>query len=108
MEEFHTVDRACSLFEKSSGCRLHRDPTAGKCKFLPLGKWRKLKQSDIPLDFMIITDSFDMVGVELKATWIQTRKANGDSIKSKVSTTINSWMDGKFMSLTCRPWSLNT
>ena len=38
MAEFLTVDQACSPFEKSSGCLLHRDPAAGKCKFLPLGR----------------------------------------------------------------------
>ena len=32
MAEFLTVDNACSLFEKSSGCKLHRDPSTGKCK----------------------------------------------------------------------------
>ena len=35
MAEFFSVDQACSLFEKSSGCPLHRDPVAGKRKFLP-------------------------------------------------------------------------
>jgi hypothetical protein len=49
-----------------------------------------------------------MVGVELKATWTQTRKANGDIVQSRVSTTINAWKSGKFMDLSSRPWSLNT
>ena len=40
MHEFSLIDRASLLFEKSSGCRLHRDPTSGKVKFLPLGRWR--------------------------------------------------------------------
>ena len=37
MEEFTTVDSSISLFEKASGCKLHRDPLNKKCKFLPLG-----------------------------------------------------------------------
>ena len=69
MAEFFTVDKACSLFEKSSGCKLHRDPAAGKCKFLPLGRWRgTLQQEDIPLRYMVLSESLEMVGVELKAT----------------------------------------
>ena len=108
MSEFFTVDKACSLFEKSSGCKLHRDPTAGKCKFLPLGRWRGvLEQEDIPLNYMVLSESLEMVGVELKATWVQTKKANGDIIQLRVSNTVNAWKSGKFMDLTCRPWSLN-
>ena len=109
MSEFFTVDKACALFEKSSGCQLHRDPTSGKCKFLPLGRWRGvLEQEDIPLSYMVLTDSLEMVGVELKATWAQTKKANGDIIQTRVSNTVNAWKSGKFMDLTSRPWSLNS
>ena len=36
MEEFNIVDKALSLFEKASGCKVHRDPANMKCKFLPL------------------------------------------------------------------------
>ena len=76
MQEFLLVDKAMSLFEQASGCKLHRDPTNKKCKFLPLGKWRKtLTQEDIPCNYMTISDHLEMVGVELRATWAQTRKA---------------------------------
>ena len=109
MAEFSTIDQACSLFEKSSGCLLHRDPAAGKCKLLPLGRWRgTLQQEDIPLRYMILSDSLEMVGVELKATWLQTRKANGDIVQNRVINTINFWKSGKFMDLSSRPWSLNS
>ena len=109
MAEFLTVDRACALFEKSSGCQLHRDPSAGKCKFLPLGRWRgTLQQEDIPFRYMILSESLEMVGVDLRATWIQTRKANGEIIQTRVSNTVNAWRSGKFMDLSSRPWSLNT
>ena len=40
MNEFRIIDRAASLFEASSRCRLHRDPASNKCKFLPLGHWK--------------------------------------------------------------------
>ena len=49
-----------------------------------------------------------MVGVELKASWIQTRKVNGDTCQSKMLRIINAWKSGKFMNLTDRPWSLNS
>ena len=40
MHEFYVVDNACSILEKASGVKLHRDPSAGKVKFLPLGRWK--------------------------------------------------------------------
>ena len=110
MEEFSLVNNASALFEAASGCRLHRDPASQKCKFLPLGRWRRtLQQEDLPptCQYMIISDHLDMVGVQLKATWTQTRKCNGDIVQERVSNTINSWRAGKFMPLTMRPWSVN-
>ena len=32
---------------------------------------------------------------------------NGDIIQIQVANTINAWKSGKFMDLTCRPWSVN-
>ena len=62
LEEFYIADRGAALFEKAAGTRLHRDPLSQKCKFLPLGKWRKnLKQEDIPTPYMRLTDTLDMV-----------------------------------------------
>lgn len=79
MEEFGLVDTAMALFEKASGCKLHRDPVTPKCKFLPLARWIGiLEQADIPCPYMTISDDLDMLGVELRATWSQTRKANED------------------------------
>ena len=40
MQEFILIDQGSALFEAASGCKLHRDPTSGKVKFLPLGRWR--------------------------------------------------------------------
>ena len=110
MEEFTLIDRASALFESASGCRLHRNPSSKKCKFLPLGKWRKsLKQTDLPQNcqYLVLSDHLDMVGVELRATWTQTKKSNGDIIQERVAKTINSWRAGKFMPLSMRPSSIN-
>ena len=111
MQEFILVNNASALFEEASGCKLHRDPTSQKCKFLPLGRWRQsLQQEDIPnaCQYMVISEHLDMLGVQLKATWTQTKKTNGDMIQKRVSNTINSWKAGKFMPLTMRPWSINS
>ena len=109
MNEFLLVDYASALFERSSGCKLHRDPASGKCKFLPLGRWRgTLTQEDIPCSYMVLSDHLDMLGVELKATPTQTRKANGDILQARVKNTIGPWQSGKFMPLTQRPWSINS
>ena len=98
MAEFFTVDKACTLFEISSGCKLHRDPASLKCKFLALGRGRGVLEQDyIPLNYMVLSDSLELVGVELKATWSQTRKVNGDIIQARVSSIINAWKSGKFM-----------
>ena len=40
MTEFAVVDHAVSLFERSAGNKLHRSTEGGKCKVLPLGRWR--------------------------------------------------------------------
>ena len=109
MEEFTKVDKSLELFEKASGCRVHRDPRNMKCKFLPLGRWRNtLQQSDIPCNYMTISDHLDMVGVTLKATWSQTRKINGDALQKRVENTVKPWKAGKFMPITQRGWSLNS
>ena len=109
MEEFLLVDQASALFERSSGCKLHRDPTSGKCKFLPLGRWRgTLTQEDIPCPYMVLSDHLDMVGVELRATPTQTRKVNGDILQSRIKNTVGPWQAGKFMPLSQRPWSINS
>ena len=103
MSEFNIVDKAMELFENASGCRLHRDPLTKKCKFLPLAKWKgTLRQEDIPCSYMTLSDHLDMIGVELRSTWSQTRKANGDIVQARVENTIRPWKAGKFMALNMR------
>ena len=85
------------------------DPLSQKCKFLPLGKWRRtLTQDDIPTPYMRLTDTLDMVGVQLCAVWTATRRKNGETIQQKVKNLIGSWRTGKFMPLRLRPYSVNT
>ena len=109
MQEFVLVDKAMEIFEKSSGCIMHRDPTTDKCKFLPLGRWRgTLTQEDLPCKFFSLSDHLDMLGVTLKATHTATRKANGHELQEKMKNVIGPWKAGKFMPLIMRPYSLNS
>ena len=109
MQEFLLVDNASLLFERASGCELHRDPLSGKVKFLPLGRWRgTLQQEDIPLSYIALSNHLDMLGVVLKATYMQTRKVNCDDLLDRFGKVLGAWRGGKFMSLSQRPWSLNT
>ena len=80
MAEFAVIEEAAHLFELSSGNLLHRDAVKGKCKVLPLGRWRNsLQQEDIGQPHFRLSDRLSMVGVELMASWQQTRKLNNES-----------------------------
>ena len=57
MAEYQLVDSACSLFERSSGCKLHRNRDTNKFKVLILGRWKGvLQKEDIPLPYLRMTD----------------------------------------------------
>ena len=100
--------RAICLFEMSSGNLLYRDSIKGKCKVLALGRWRNtLQQEDIGHPHFRLSDRLSMVGVELLASWQQTRKINNDELLARVKSTIGSWKSGKFMPLASRPFSVN-
>ena len=45
--------------------------------------------------------------VTLMASWVKTRKANGDALQLKIKNTVNPWKAGKFLPVTQRGWSLN-
>ena len=108
MQEFHLVDQACSMLERASGVKLHRDPSAGKVKFLALGRWRgTLTQEDLPHQYIQRSDHLDFVGVELRSTFIQTRKVNGEQLQTRVKNTVGPWKAGRFMPITLRPYSAN-
>ena len=109
MNEFSVVDSACTLLEKASGVKLHRDPSTEKVKFLPLGRWRGvLTQEDIPHQYIRLSDYLDFVGVELRANYIQTRKANGDLLQARIKNTVGPWKAGRFMPLIQRAYSVNS
>jgi hypothetical protein len=108
MAEFGIVDTAAGLFERSSGCRLHRDPVKGKCQALPLGRWRNtLQQEDTGLPYLRLSDSIRMVGVELTASWQHSRRINCDRLLKSVRNLVGCWRAGKFMPLLSRPFSVN-
>ena len=98
-----------NFIESSSGNLLQRDSVRGKCKVLALGRWRNtLQQDDIRQPHFRLSDRLSMVGVELLASWQQTRKVSNDELLARVKSTIGSWKSGKFMPLVCRPFSLNS
>ena len=108
MEEFLMVDAIITIYEKASACALHRDPSSDKCKVLLLGGWKKLKQTDIPLNYIKISNHLDMLGFTLMSTFTKTRKTNGDVLQIKVKNTVGPWKGGRSLSLTERSPSLNT
>ena len=108
MEEFYLVYRACTLLEEAAGVKLHRDPGSGKVKFLALGRWRgTLRQEDLPHQYVRLSDHLDFVGVELRSSFVQTRKANGDILQSRIMNIVGSWKAGRFMPLSQRAYSAN-
>ena len=87
MAEFLLVVKAYSLFEKSLGCRLHRNLDSNKCKLIALGRWRGvLQQENIPLPYLKLADYLDYLGVELHADYTKTRRANGEALQKKLRT----------------------
>ena len=114
LAEFELVDRGSAIFEAASGCILHRDPSKGKVKFLPIGGWRPsgqnpgLQKADIPVPYIVLSNHLDMVGVKLCANYRETRSTNGDELQDKVKKVIGPWKSGKFMHLSQRSASINT
>ena len=48
----------CKKMEMASGVKLHRSPTKGKCRMMPIGTWKdSLTQEDIPYDFIKLSDT---------------------------------------------------
>ena len=89
MSELSLIEEAVRLFELSSGNHLHRDSIRGKCKVLALGRWRNtLQQEDIGHPHFRLSDRLSMIGVELLASWQQTRKVNNDELIERVKSTI--------------------
>ena len=70
------------MFEVSSCCKLHIDPSTNKCKLLPLARWkRSLEQKDIPIPCLKIIDHLDYLGYNHYANFSATRCENGEILK---------------------------
>ena len=109
MNEFKLVEDACNMLEKASGVKLHRDPSTEKVRFLPLGRWRGvLTQEDIPYQYIRLSEHLDFVGVEIRASFTQTRKANGEMLQTRIRNRVGPWKAGRFMPLTQRAFSANS
>ena len=82
---------------------------SGKVKLLLLGCWKGvLQQEDLPVKYITISNHLDMVGVQVTATFSQTRQLNGDKVQEKVKNVVGSWKGGIFMPLIQRPYSVNS
>ena len=108
VKEFEVLDGAVQLFERSSGSKLHRDPTTKKCQLLPLGKWSKWSQQQSPLDYLRVVEEINFLGVILGKSSSKSRALNGDFLTSKVKTKIASYKAGRHIPLVCRPYTVNT
>ena len=62
-------------------CSPSREPVAGKCE-------ESLQQEDITFPNMKLCDTLSMVGVELTANWLFTRKVNNDELQKRVNSCI--------------------
>ena len=103
-DEFKTLDHIISLFENSSGSKLHRDPQTKKCQLLALGRW---KQSNSPLDYMRVTEELNILGVRMTRSTQTTRVINGEELVQRVRDMTNAFKAGRFLPLTTRPWVTN-
>ena len=107
IEDFYTIEKAVTLYEQSSGCKLHRDIKSKKCKISLLGKWKDWHQDSIPFKYIAKSDHLDMLGVQLFNNYVKTRQENCESIIKKIKNKIDMWKLGKFMPLSDRARSVN-
>ena len=106
-DEFKTLDHIISLFENSSGSKLHRDPQTKKCQLLALGRWSAWKQTNSPLDYMRVTEELNILGVRMTRSTQTTRVINGEELVQRVRDATNAFKAGRFLPLTTRPWVTN-
>ena len=107
LDEFKILDQIISLFEKSSGSRLHRDPATRKCQLLALGRWSNWKQSNSPLDYMSVVQELNILGVKMTRSSVTSRNVNGEELVKRVRDTINGFKAGRFLPLVSKPWTAN-
>ena len=109
VEELIMIDKIMKKFEEASGCRMHRTAASGKCKILRLGMWKKtMNRESIPLEYLTISESLDMLGVKLTSCNSLTVRMNGEEAQKRVENTVRIWSSGKFVSLYLRPLLVNS
>lgn len=109
IDDMITVDNDTKLFERASGCELHRDVNCDKVKIMPIGKWRKtLKPEIIPeqVRHVKVTTKLDMLGVTLTAIKRETLKQNGEFLQRKIRNTTSTWQ-GRTMGVKQKSISVN-
>ena len=62
----------------------------------------------IPHGFFTKSDRLDFLCVNLKSTFLATRKVNSDILKERIKNVIGPWNGGLFMPLNLRTHSVNT
>lgn len=90
-EEFILVDEETKIFERASGCELHRDPTSDKVKVMPIGNWKNtLHYRDMPPQcaHIKVSDYLDMLGVTLYPNKMETVRVNGEDMQQKIKTNL--------------------
>ena len=109
VEEFQIVDSCLVLFEKASGCEFHRDPNSQKCKVTPFGKWKQwLTQENVPLPFLLVTETLEILGVKIFESYSDTRRDFGSKMVEKIEAISNKWKGGRFYDFLLRPHVVNT
>ena len=90
MNEFSIVEHGSKMFELSTGNKLHRNPTKGKCKVLLLGRWRgTIQQDNIGFPHLRIVESLAFIGVTLTASSQRTRRENMDELTARVKSNVD-------------------
>ena len=108
MEELILVNETMIIFEYSSGCKIHRTALSNKCKFLGLGAYKNIQQTDLPYEFFCVSDHLDFLGTILNRTSAKSRTSNGDLALKRVKDTLGPWKVGKFLPMSLRAHMINT
>ena len=90
-DEFRFLDHIISLFESSSGSRLHRNPETKKCQLLALGRWSGWKKANSPLNYMKVTEELNILGVRMTRSTQTTRILNGEELVQRIRNSTNAF-----------------
>ena len=73
-----------------------------------IGKYKELKQSDIPVDYISVVEEINFLGVTIAKTTCKSRTLNGELLLEKTTKSINSFKAGRNMPMTSKPFAANT